>query len=381
MASRFRLFGSLMVAAVAAAAWSGCQEKTVQADFQAPPPPPPAERPQARTYDYSHKVLDNTHRPGGRKLAVAILRFGDTKEVDQVPWGDTNAGAVSQEGNVNVNVRVGDDVALRPGQTPPQMSKRAREILKSELVKSDAFTVIERERILEIIREINFGKTKYADPQTAPDEGQLLCVRYLLEGSLGLNEDMTLKDTFDKEPTYRDAANYQPGLWDNIFNRGKVNRDQMAVALRKAQEERNKNRTRQTYSVACYLTAYDVRTGEVATTVMGLGSNGLEAIADAVDELVSELSAKADTIRVAAISGDKVYLDVGSEGGAKAGNRYQVVHLGEPIRDRDGQVIGYQESEVGEIEISEAKPLMSVCTIVQKAGTIARGDLVKPAKH
>jgi hypothetical protein len=379
MARRFRVLIGLAV--VWAAALGGCQKSEMLAGGEAPPPPPPSEKPPARTYDYTHKVLDTAKHRGGRKLAVAILRFGDTKEVDHVPWGDQPTSQGSQQGEMNVNVRIGDDVAAGPGQTPPEMNKRAREILKHELVASEAFIVIERERILEILREVNFGKTKYADPDTAPDEGQLLCVRYLLEGSLGINEDMTLKDNLEKDADYRDAAEYQPGLWDNIFNPGKVNREKMAVALRQVQQERAKRLAREKFSVACYLSAYDVGTGEVATTVMGLGTNGLEAISDAVEELVDELAAKAEDIRVAAISGEKVYLDVGSSGGMQVGNRYQVVHLGQPIRDRDGQTIGHQESEVGEIEVTEVREMMSICRIVTKAGDIARGDLVKPAKH
>jgi hypothetical protein len=364
-----------------AAALAGCQDSKMLAGGEAPPPPPPSETPQVRTYDYTQKVLDTATRRSGRKLAVAILRFGDTKEVDQVPWGDAPTSMGSQEGKVNVNVRIGDDVAADRGQTPPQMNKRAREILKHELVKSEAFTVIERERILEILREINFGKTKYADPNTAPDEGQALCVRYLLEGSLGVNEDMTLKDNLEKDADYRDAAEYQPGLWDNIFNPGKVNREKMAIALRQVEGERAKRLAREKFSVACYLSAYDVRTGEIATTVMGLGTNGLEAISDAVEELIDELALKAEDVRVAAVADEKVYLDVGSGGGMQTGSRYQVIHLGEAIRDRDGQVIGHKETEVGEIEVIEVREMMSICRIVTKAGDIARGDLAKPAKH
>ncbi len=379
MARRLRLLMGLVF--VAAAAGSGCQDSKMLAGSEAPPPPPPGEKPQVRTYDYTHKVLDSSKRLGGRKLAVAILRFGDTKEVDQVPWGDAPASRPGQSGEVNVNVRIGDDLGGEPSQTPPQMNKRAREILKHELVQSEAFTVIERERILEILREIKFGKTKYADPQTAPDEGQLLCVRYLIEGSLGVNEDKTLKDNLEKDADYRDAADYQPGLWENIFDRDRVNREKMAIALRRTQQERAKNLTRRKFHVACYLSAYDVRTGEVAVTVMGLGTNGLEAISDAVEELIGELALKAEDVRVAAVFDEKIYLDVGANGGMKAGSRFQVVHLGDPIRDRDGQVIGYKEDEVGEIEVSEVQPMMSLCRIVQKAGPISRGDMAKPAKH
>jgi hypothetical protein len=336
----------------------------------------------ARTYDYTHTVLANAKQRAGKRWVVAVLRFGDTKEVENVPFGPASAPAQTGGGQVSVNVKVVgvENTPPEPGAWP-RMPKQYREMLKHALIKSDAFTVVERERILEIIREINFGKTRYADPAASPDEGELLCVRYLIEGNLGINEDKTLKDAISKERTYKDAADYQPGLWDNIFSRGKVNREKMQIALRKLEEQENRAHARREFNVACYLSVYDVHTGEVVTTVMGLGSNGLEAIDDAVEEMIDELSQQDGSLFVAAVSGDNIYLDVGISPAAKVGARFQVIHLGKEIRDRNGQIVGREETEVGEIEITEVKPSYSIAKVVQQAGEIARGDIVKPAKH
>ena len=209
----------------------------------------------------------------------------------------------------------------------------------------------------------------------------MLSLRYLIEGSLGLNEDKTLKDTIDGAPSYKDGVEYQPGLWDNIFKPGKVNREKMMSAMRQAQDERAKDRARAIFDVSCYLSAYDVHTGEVTATVMGIGTNGLEAINDAVEELIDALAAADSGLYVAAVEGDKVFLDLGANGNIKAGDRYQLVHLGEPIRDRSGQVIGHKETEVAEVEVTEIQPLLSVAKIVTKAGEISRGDAARPAKH
>ena len=113
---------------------------------------------------------------------------------------------------------------------------------------------------------------------------------------------------------------------------------------------------------------------------MGLGTNGLEAIDDAVDELSGELAGIDKNPRVAAVSGEKIYLDRG-KGLLKVGDKFQVVHHGQPIRDHENQVIGYEETEVGEIEVVEVHDLMSVARAISKAGQIGRGDLAKPAKH
>jgi hypothetical protein len=283
---------------------------------------------------------------------------------------------------VNIEVAGHEATLSKDQQDRPQMNKRARELLKSTLLNSHAFTVVERERILEIIREINFGQSRYADPSSAPDQGQLLAVQYLIEGSLGMNEDKTLKDTLEKERTYKDGVDYDPGIWENVFNPGKSNREKMAVAIRKAQfKQMQKRYQRAWFSIARYLSVYEVRTGEVVTTVMGLGTNGLEAIQDAVDELVTSLSDLKSDIHVAAVSGDRIYLDAGSGRGLAEGNALQVLHQNAPIRDNAGQIIGYDETEVGEIQVTEIRPLLTVAKVVRQSTQIARDDLVKPAKH
>ena len=155
----------------------GCGAKTTESAVPAPSPPAAAEALPAQTYDYTHKVIAGAEQRGGQYWTVAIRRFVDTREVEAVPFGrkEDKAETTKSDGGVNVTVEIAGrrqqpDTPIGP---PPQLNKRAREILKNALVKSDAFTVVERERILEIIREINFGKTSFTDPATSPEEGKL----------------------------------------------------------------------------------------------------------------------------------------------------------------------------------------------------------------
>ena len=115
--------------------------------------------------------------------------------------------------------------------------------------------------------------------------------------------------------------------------------------------------------------------------VMGVGKNHGEAIEDAVQELSLTLGEVDDGLHVAAVSGDKIYLDVGSKGGVAEGQRYQILHLGEKILSRDGQVLGYDETEVGEVEIVDVREYLSIAKAIHKSGEISRGDIAKPAKH
>lgn len=374
----------MVIAVVALSVMNGCGPTTTEpAGALAPSPPPTQLPPKMRTYDYTHKVLMDGKMRSGQYWTVAILRFGDTRQAEDVPFGKERKKDDAGASQVNVTVEaVGQQInAPSSGQAPPQMNKRAREILKHSLAESDAFVIVERERILEILREINFGKTKYVDTASSPEEGQLLCVRYLLEGSLGFNEDKTLKDTLDVMEDYRDVSDEKPGFFANIFTPGRTSRRERLIALQKLRKRRLQGQAQRKFGIACYLSAYEVRTGRVMTSVMGLGTNDLEAIKDAVEELIEELTDKDDGLRVAAVSGETVYLDIGAKGGIKNGDRFQVIHLVKEIRNRHGQVIGHEETEVGEIEIIEVRDLMSIARTVRKAGSIERGDLAKPAKH
>jgi predicted small lipoprotein YifL len=368
-----------LCAAATLVASAGCGEKKPLAGSTPPPPPVCAPSPR-HTYDYSQKVLNNVKLRADRKWTVAILRFGDTKDVEDVPFGATSAPSQVGNGDVNVNVNVGNDRPAVPVETPPRMNKRAREILKNELVKSGAFTVVERERILDIIREINFGKTKYVNSDASGDHAALLPVKYLIEGSLGWNMDKTLKDNIDNDRTYKDAGDYRPGVSANVLEPGKVNREKMLAAIRQMEQERANNSALAEFHISCYLSAYNVHTGEVVTSVMGLGANGLEAINDAVEDLITSLSALDNELHVAAIGENGVYIDAGANGGIKPGARFVVTHQGKAILDKDGQVIGHEEKEVGQIEVTDVQPLMSTAKVVNKTGDMARGDLVKGTK-
>lgn len=348
---------------------SGCGQKACPVDAPAAPPPNRCDVPAKKTYSYNHKLLTERKGKPVRRWTVALLRFGDTTEIEGSPYDTKEKKAPAMQGQTNVNVKIGDDYEDdRYHPDMPQFNPGHAIELKKELVDSKAFVVVERNRIVEILREINFGKTKFVDPETSPHEGQIWAVRYIIEGYMGANEDRTLKGNIEKEKTYKDFEEY-PGHFYNLHNQKR----------KREWEQRWRVCTGRT---ACYLNVYDVYTSEVITVVMGLGSNGLEAIQDAVEELLYELANKDEGVRVAYASDNgKVYLDVGKYGDIKVGQVYQVTRHDKTIRDRDGQIIGADETEVGEIQITQVQENMSIAKIVHQNGKIERGNIVKKGKH
>jgi curli biogenesis system outer membrane secretion channel CsgG len=360
---------------------AGC-DKTTESVSQTPAPPPPvaAEPAPIRTYDYSQKVLSGAKQRQGLRWTVAVLRYGDTKPVEDAPYGQATQPA--QSGQVNVNVKIGNDAGSEPSQVAPWLSKNEHEMLKRALVQSEAFAVVERERILELLREINFGQSRYVDPDTSPEMGQMLAVRYVIEATICRNQDRSLKGHVEVEGNYKDLNEYEPNFRQNMYeNRKRLNKERFGAMLEKKEKNASRGRQRILASTACYLSIYEVRTGEVVSAIMGLGANSSEAINEAVEDLIVDLGEKQPDPYVAAVSGEKIYLDVGAGSGLKVGDSFAVVRADAPVRDRDGNIIGRQETEVGEIEVTEIAPTMCVAKVVHKVADVSRGDIARPAKH
>lgn len=99
--------------------------------------------------------------------------------------------SVADGTQVVVNVQGGTAIPSGGLEMNLGMSARDRAFLKQELMESQSFVVVEREKILDIVREQNFGKTSYVNPATVVEPGELMGVQYLIEASVGLNMDLT----------------------------------------------------------------------------------------------------------------------------------------------------------------------------------------------
>ena len=336
----------------------------------APAPPPPSSRPQ-RALD-SPRAVQRSARKLRRKPVVALARFASDKALDDVPFGAER----SPESAPHVEINVQTINARSPREEKPfGLDIRSRAMLKRELLETGAFVVVERDRILDILREIQFGQSDYVNRDTSPEVGEIMSVQYLLEGSLGRNEDRSFKDSITPPPEYDE---YGPALSERIFApdagqaRGRLD-DLWWMRLQKARVRE----MRAEYPYGAYLSLYNVRTSEIAADAFGIGATRLDALRDAVEDLADQCIDLAEPPRIAYVEHDRVFLDLGSNDGVEIVQRFRYLSQGKVVRNAAGQVIGRDEQEAGVVEITRVEPLMSVAKVVTRTAEPSRGDRVE----
>ncbi|MCX5653781.1 MAG: hypothetical protein NTY65_03910 [Planctomycetota bacterium] len=273
----------LALAACAAAVVLTAAPQTSLADkiHVAPPPPPPPATAPAQTFDYKHEVKKVVR---DRKPVVALLRQGDVIQwADFFPFGRGTTITEARDFSILTQGRRDEPVYMPPS---------VRQYLMRELLQTGEFIVLERERIIEIMRELAFAKTGAVNAETAPRPGRIIGVHYIIEGSFfgtgGLPPDDPALD----------------GVKNEIKKR-RLNIDPRAACV-------------------MYLTIYKVETGEVKAVACGADLQPLVAVKKAVEDLVDQLGDVVEPIKLSQVNANtgQAIIDIGSDGGAKAGDQY-----------------------------------------------------------
>lgn len=257
-------------------------------------PPPASTRPQPpeRRYDYPHRVepqpaVDDAAAGPERKPVVALLRTDDLVGLGTaVPFGRRNVVAVRDASGVTQELALeGKDDA--PVLLPPDI----RQFLLKELVDSGPLIVVDRERILEILREQEFSKGPHVDQPSAPKSGRLLGVHYILEAAFF--------------PAGSSPAAHS--VWAGL--------DKLHGLRRSAPVEQ---------TAVVYVSAYDVETGVITAIGFGADASHVRATRAAVRDVVKQLARAHPPIRVVRYDdrGNPV-LDIGQLSGVKNGDTWR----------------------------------------------------------
>jgi curli biogenesis system outer membrane secretion channel CsgG len=234
-------------------------------------------------------------------------------------------------------------------------------------ILSSKFSVIEREKLALVLQEQGLATSGALDQQTAAKVGQVLGIKYIITGGIdkfainttkggfgGIGGSYTkaeakinlrLIDTTTAERVVAVSANGNVKKGGGFAKGASLSRDDewgiASEALEKASEE--------------VVKAFEEHKGLnklVAGGAMG-GSEG----------------------KLIKVEGNRAWINMGSMSGINVGDRYAVYSVGESLVDPDtGQVLGVDESHVGDGEVVEVKDRFSIMTFT---GTANAKDTVR----
>jgi curli biogenesis system outer membrane secretion channel CsgG len=239
-------------------------------------------------------------------------------------------------------------------------------LFMNELVKSGQFTVIERQRLDDILKEQGLSLTGQVSASSAVQAGKLLGVDYMLTGRItkfgerqvGGNAGWGIALSAKKKTL-------EGGLSVRLIN---TTTGEIVFADEATGEDSN-------FKVNIFGTGGGVDYDQTAVD---------KVFRPAVEELSRKLIDKAGGLsgsggdrpaaqgKISKISGDLVYLNMGDNKGVKVGDTFTVYALGEEIIDPDtGESLGAEETEVGKVEVVEVKAKYSKARVTSGSGMTA----------
>ena len=137
--------------------------------------------------------------------------------------------------------------------------------------------------------------------------------------------------------------------------------------------------------VAVDIRFVDAENGEVIFAKNFTGGKSGSTVADAIngaceeaaENFLKELTANVMG-RVADVSGEEIYIDLGTDSGFKKGDTLLIVRETSPI-EVNGKIVGMKTIQIGKAKITEVNAEYSVCKVVslQKGAAVQKGDVVK----
>ena len=258
-----------------------------------------------------------------------------------------------------------------------QAGQAAQDMLVTELVKTDKYRVIERERLDALMQEKHLTLSGDVDPKMAVKVGKQLGVEYLIVGNV---TEMNLIDKGVRVPG---------GLFGNPSVSVKNQKMQVALDARAINTSTGE---------IMWADTGKAETSDSSVFVAGAGGgandrNKLDrCLRPAVQELAKSLEKKSLATsgaggssdasgvagKIANVDGGTLYLNVGAEAGVREGEEYGVYRVGKVIKDPDtGEVLGQDETQVGRIRISTVKGArLSLATKVS-GGPFKPGDTIR----
>lgn len=296
-------------------------------------------------------------------LAIAVCFPGAAQDKKRVAVLDFEYGTVhsSVAAIFGTNYDVGRGIA---------------DLLVDRLVKSGAYSVIERKALDKILAEQNFSNSDRADSSTAAKIGRVLGVDAIIIGSI----TQFGRDDKSQNIGGLGAVTGRWGLGGVGTRKSKAvveitsrmvdtsTAEILAVASGKGESTRSGTTLLGGggTSVGMGAGGVDMSSRNFGATILG------EAVNQAVTEVSTQLVSNAGKLPtrkisveglVADVSGQTLILNVGAKGGVKVGDTLEVRRVAREVKDpATGQVLRTIHEKVGEVTVTEADEVSSVGT-------------------
>jgi len=209
---------------------------------------------------------------------------------------------------------------LEPQGVDRTIAQTLSEIMRTELLNTGRFEVLERAQMDRLIEEMKLQQTGLTDAQDAAELGKMLNVEKLIIGSVG-----QMGNTYQVNVRLVD-----------------VGRAVTEVAERSECPAREENLP--------------------------------QVITDLIHKIALKIPIRGAIVKV---EGDQIYINIGETHGIHSGLTLRVVRKGEQVTDLEGNVLGTTETNIGVILIEQVHPLWSIATVYgEAAGEMAPGDWV-----
>jgi curli biogenesis system outer membrane secretion channel CsgG len=244
-----------------------------------------------------------------------------------------------------------------------RLGEAAADVFVTALMDTGQFSLIEREKVDEILREQNLGASGRITPQTAAKIGKMLGVDLMLTGSVS---------QFSISRTGGGIGGLRVGVTTGkvVLQARLVNTTTGEIMV--AAEDENKKRL-----VGARIKGLDFK----QKFDYGLAH---EVMHPAVEKIVVKIAGKAQGMatkaysgRVVKVEGKKVWINIGSNAGIQVGDEFEVLRKGEELIDPEtGLSLGAEQEKVGKVVVTEVKPKFSIGTI-QEGNAQAKDYLKK----
>jgi curli biogenesis system outer membrane secretion channel CsgG len=244
------------------------------------------------------------------------------------------------------------------------LGRAAADELATQLVQTGKFTVIERAQLDAILQEQNLGASGAVTSATAAKVGKLLGVQLLLTGSItAFSIKRTSLGMRGIGGSYSNAESKVDARLVNTET-GEV----MIVAVGQGNKRMGGG--------------YFKGVSAEQTFDQGAAQEALRPAVEQVVVKLSEQTASLQSMTPAAPEGQIVstragsyYINRGAGAGVKMGQKFQVHHVVDEIKDADGRLLDKVIEQTGVLEVTQVLANSAVCKLV--SGTAAVNDSVK----